>query len=184
MEYRSTNPTGYTHWQGDMVSNVASSHGVQLSGGSTGAVVEAVGDDGTIELTVRGKSTGAVNIGAAGAVTNLLSYDIFTSSGANLKLGSTAPFKGFIRQQTINQPTPNFASTDAGKVAETTVTFTGVNSSHFIVANALTFPAGLQLVHAYAVATTAASVHLGWVNGSSVTVGASTANVRLLAIRF
>ncbi len=36
MERRSTNVLGYTHFQYDVTAHVGSSHGVRLSGGSTG----------------------------------------------------------------------------------------------------------------------------------------------------
>ena len=47
MEFRSTNDQGYTHLKGDLVTNVSSggvqnsSHGVHLTGGSTGGIVQA-----------------------------------------------------------------------------------------------------------------------------------------------
>jgi hypothetical protein len=52
-----------SHVLGDFTSNLDSSHGVRLSGGSTGGVVIAEGDDANISLTVKGKGTGAVVIG-------------------------------------------------------------------------------------------------------------------------
>jgi CO/xanthine dehydrogenase Mo-binding subunit len=48
MEFRSTNDNGYIHRQGDIVTNVSSggpinsSHGVHLTGGSTGGIVQAI----------------------------------------------------------------------------------------------------------------------------------------------
>ena len=63
MDYRSTNNAGWNHLLGDFVAGVGSSHGVQLSGGSTGGLIEAVGDDANISLRLRGKGTGAVTIG-------------------------------------------------------------------------------------------------------------------------
>jgi hypothetical protein len=63
-----------------IVSNVGSSHGVRLDGGSTGGVVEAFGDDANISLTVRGKGTGAVTIG---------------NSSQTVTLGQGSALKGF-----------------------------------------------------------------------------------------
>lgn len=68
MRYRSSNARGWTHHLGDLVAHVESSHGVQLSGGSTGAVVEAVGDDANVLLLVRGKGTGFTQLGNSSAV--------------------------------------------------------------------------------------------------------------------
>ena len=62
MEYRSTNANGYVHFQGDVVSNVSSgnainsSHGVRLTGGSTGGIVESAGDETNIALRLGGKT--------------------------------------------------------------------------------------------------------------------------------
>jgi hypothetical protein len=62
MEFRSTNAR-FVHYGGDVVSNIESSHGVKLSGGSTGGLIEPVGDDANITLTIAGKGTGGVVIG-------------------------------------------------------------------------------------------------------------------------
>jgi hypothetical protein len=61
MEYRSSN--GGQHIGNDIVAGINSSHGVQLTGGSTGGIVEPVGDDANITLRVRGKGTGGVVLG-------------------------------------------------------------------------------------------------------------------------
>ncbi len=69
MEFRSTNDNGYAHHQGDIVSNVSSggvqnsSHGVHLTGGSTGGIVQAAGDETNIPLIVRGKGSAGVVYG-------------------------------------------------------------------------------------------------------------------------
>src|SRR3990167_1308576 len=63
MQFRSTN-SKYTHFTGYVVSNVDdSSHGVKLSGGSTGGVVEPAGDETNIALRVGGKGTGVTFVG-------------------------------------------------------------------------------------------------------------------------
>lgn len=67
MERRSTNDIGYVHYQGDVVSNVGSSHGVRLGGGSTGAVIEPLADDTSVRLTIRGKGAGALALGESSA---------------------------------------------------------------------------------------------------------------------
>jgi hypothetical protein len=73
MNSRSTN-NAFTHFSGDVVSNVESSHGVQLTGGSTGGVVQAFGDDTDISLTVRGKGAGGVVLGTGTASTPLKGF--------------------------------------------------------------------------------------------------------------
>jgi hypothetical protein len=88
MIYRSSNH-GFCSPR-DVQSNVGSSHGVQLSGGSTGGVVSAVGDDTDISLTVRGKGAGGVTIGAGTGIKGVYSTTFaytFTalSSGATVE---------------------------------------------------------------------------------------------------
>lgn len=63
MLFRSSN-SKFTHFQGDVLSNIDdSSHGVHLTGGSTGGIVQPCGDEDNIALTVRGKGTGGVTLG-------------------------------------------------------------------------------------------------------------------------
>jgi hypothetical protein len=63
MNFPSTNTDGRNPAAGGIVSNVESSHGVLLDGGSTGGIVTAIGDDANITLRIRGKGTGAVVLG-------------------------------------------------------------------------------------------------------------------------
>jgi hypothetical protein len=81
----------------DIVSNVGSSHGVRLTGGSTGGVVESFGDDANVSLTVRGRGTGGVTIGNSsqavslpGASLSLSSPSLIFGSTAQIVVGSTA----------------------------------------------------------------------------------------------
>lgn len=74
MERRSTNDIGYVHYQGDVTAQVGSSHGVRLSGGSTGGVVEAVGDDTNVTLTLRQQGAGGIQIGR-GSTTGFLKIE-------------------------------------------------------------------------------------------------------------
>lgn len=52
-----------SHVTGDFFSNTESSHGVQLTGGSTGGVVQPAGDDANISISLVGKGTGGVKVG-------------------------------------------------------------------------------------------------------------------------
>ena len=168
MLFRSTN-SKFTHFQGDVLSNIDdSSHGVKLSGGSTGGVVEPCGDETNIALTVRGKGSGPLTLGSSGSA-------VFTG-------GSTAPFLGFIRFTDTAVTTPNFATTNA-MVMETTHTITGVNSSHFIIANGVNLSTDAALVNVYP-ASTAGEVHCRFAKVSTLTVASATATINFLAIRF
>jgi hypothetical protein len=77
MEFRSSNQ-GFCSPK-DIQSNVGSSHGVQLSGGSTGGVVQPCGDDANISLFLRGKGTGGVTVG---------------NSSSPVTIGAGSAFKG------------------------------------------------------------------------------------------
>jgi hypothetical protein len=59
-----------THYGGALTAGVDSSHGIRLSGGSTGGVIEAVGDDANVSIFVRGKGTGAVTLGNSSQAVN------------------------------------------------------------------------------------------------------------------
>lgn len=63
MRFPSTNTDGRNPSAGGIVSNVESSHGVLLDGGSTGGVIRPIGDDANISLTIVGKGTGALTLG-------------------------------------------------------------------------------------------------------------------------
>lgn len=62
MDRRSTSAE-YTHYGGDVTGQVNSSHGVRLSGGSTGGIVEAVGDDTNVTLVIRAQGAGGIVLG-------------------------------------------------------------------------------------------------------------------------
>lgn len=82
MRFRSSNAK-YTHFSGDVLSNVDdSSHGVKLSGGTTGGMVEATGDEDNVALTVRPKGAGPMQVGGSGTIT-------FGTAGGALQLGSS-----------------------------------------------------------------------------------------------
>ena len=135
MEYRSTNAAGWTHHQGDLVAGVASSHGVQIGGGSTGGVVEAVGDDTNISLAVRGKGTGLLTVGnSSNPVTVAGSSVAITSTHVNLNssriaLGagaSTTALSGFMRVR-VDFTVPEIAANAA--VLDSTFTAVGLTTN-------------------------------------------------------
>lgn len=88
MDRRSTSAE-YTHFGGDVTAQVNSSHGVRLSGGSTGGIVAAVGDDTNVTLTLRGQGTGQVVIGSPLASTGIISTHINLQS-SRTQIGSSA----------------------------------------------------------------------------------------------
>ena len=59
MEFRSTNPEGYVHFGGDVMSGANSSRGVLLSSNT----IQPVSDNSNEDLLIRGKGTGKVFVG-------------------------------------------------------------------------------------------------------------------------
>jgi len=190
MLFRSTN-NKFTHFQGDVLTNVDdSSHGVHLAGGSTGGTILPCGDETNIKLSVAGKGAGGLSLGNssqtvafAGPVS--ASGAITISSGVVVQHGSTAPFLGMFRATSTAVSTPDFNTTNAMTI-ESSVTITGVNSSHFIIAqyqnNGI---ASTDMIISNARTTsTNNEVLIAFTKVSTLTVAASTATINFLVFRF
>jgi hypothetical protein len=67
MNFRSSNPEGYVHFGGDVMSGANSSRGVLLSSN----VVSPVSDNNNEDLVLKGKGTGGVLFGASTTPFNL-----------------------------------------------------------------------------------------------------------------
>jgi hypothetical protein len=153
MLFRSTNAK-FTHFSGDLVSNVDdSSHGVKLSGGSTGGVVEPVGDETNIALTLRSKGsaplivtggpTGSVTFGGANAQVTLGSSVTVGSTGGGVALNSSAvtygsastSFLAVIQRHRIDWTIGALSSAGlAAACADSTVTLTGATTNSMFLA--------------------------------------------------
>ena len=165
MDRRSTSAE-YTHFGGDVTAQVNSSHGVRLSGGSTGGIVEAVGDDTNVSLRIRAQGAGNITLG--------------NSSQAVFFGGSTSPVAGVVRVQSTTVVVAD-ASTEV-RVIESTITVTGANSSALIVANEITTDTTLFLVDASC--TAANEVVLTWIKPHKVASTESTRTVRVASFNF
>ena len=187
MEYRSTNVDRHVHYLGDVVSNVRSgdagqsSHGVQLTGGSTGASITAAGDEANVTLSIAGKGTGATIIGASPSSFVFGGGSLTLSTGGLLQVGSTAPWAGFLRQ-TSSFATPNFNTTNA-MVFNSTFTFTGVNSSHHVVVNEINLSTDCQLTGGRC-GSTVDEVTCRFIKVSTLSVAATTGRVQILVTRY
>jgi len=69
MNFRSTNPEGYVHFGGDVMSGAQSTRGVLLSSNT----VSPVSDNSNEDLILRGKGTGGVIVGASTTPLNFVS---------------------------------------------------------------------------------------------------------------
>lgn len=173
MQFRSTN-SKFTHFQGDVVSNVDdSSHGVKLSGGSTGGVVEPCGDEDNIALTVRAKGTGLTVIGSTGGQISLNSTRTTIGSGSTFNMS-------MIQRYFVHFTVPALAA-DAAAVS--TVTVAGLTTNSMLI-----FQPRLELnstvagVIATARCSTANSLAITFVNTGS-TLSGSTQSAYLLQIK-
>lgn len=186
MLFRSTN-NKFTHFQGDVLTNTDdSSHGIHLSGGTTGGVIQPCGDETNIALTVRGKGAGALSLGgtSTGAVT------IGSSNSTVFMAGSTAPFSGFLRFTDTGGATPTaFNDTECGRVAETTNVLTGLSSqtpgahpTYYLVANSPNLPAAVAIAGVWT-GSTAGDVHVRLVKGSTIAVASATCTFNFLVVR-
>ena len=172
MDRRSTSAE-YTHFGGDVIAQVNSSHGVRLSGGSTGGIVEAVGDDTNVSLTLRAQGTGTLILG---------------SSGQPVQIGgSTSVFRGMIAFQDTAVTLPSWTSTHSGiSTVLTTHTITGITTGSIVFAN-LRDDTGTLSVALAAVSvsrSTANEVHCQFVKTTTLAFTGTTATINFLAVRF
>lgn len=79
MEFRSTNPDGYVHFGGDVMSGAHSTRGVLLSSNT----VSPVSDNSAENLVLKGKGTGGVTFGASTSIINGMGRGIATLAAAN-----------------------------------------------------------------------------------------------------
>ena len=163
MEYRSTG----THYQNDVVASVGSSHGVKLTGGSTGGVVQAVGDDANISLRLLGKGTGGILLGD--------SSQTVTFGGAG-----SLPFKGFY----TSTNTWALAAVSSGQVGELTFASTtfDINPGDLIGAievwpTASTTPLTFMHYRTSTVATSRLTIVLG--NIASTATSTTSGHIRV-----
>lgn len=120
MEFRSTNTVGYVHYQGDVVSNVGSSHGVQLTGGSTGGTVRPIGDDTSITLTLEAKGAGLLNLGQSSATVRI--------GGAGSSGSTTGISMG--QRYLVEWTVPAMSS--GSTAAESTITVAGLTTNSLL----------------------------------------------------
>lgn len=158
MKFPSTHTDGANPSFGPVLSNVGSSHGVRLDGGSTGGIVEAFGDDANITLTLRGKGTGGVQIGT----------------------GSTTAFK--VQRYLVQDTVPALSSAAS---AESTVTLLGLTTNAVLVLQPrVRLNSTVTGVLATARCSTADELTILYSNVSISSLSGSTQSFYLLAFSF
>ena len=162
MEYR--NSSG-THFSGDFVAGVGSSHGVELLGGSTGGTVQPASDDANASLNVRAKGTGLTNIGNSSAV---------------VRIGGSTSGISAIERYIVEFTEPDLP---ASTWVNSTYTVTGLTTNAAMFATAR-----LNLANGYTMGvvrcSSANELTIRWVNEGGSTVSGSTNRLTLLAIKF
>ena len=169
MERRSTNVLGFVHHQGDITANVASSHGVRLTGGSAGGIVESVGDDTNVALTIRAQGAGAITLG--------------TSSNPITIAGSSASVSAL--QVSLIQFTVPALTTSGIAPVESTIAFAGMttNAAYIVSQRAVynsTLATSLQIVARPATE----GLRLTYFNHGASSLSGSTASAYLLKVGF
>src|SRR5688572_1423006 len=168
MEYRSSNAAGWTHHQGDLVSNVASAHGVHLTGASTGGVVTAAGDDANVSLRIVPKGAGILFLGNS-------------STPLSIGNGSTTGLFG-LKRHLIQFTVPALSS---GGSAESTLTLSGATTnSIFLVQPRSALNSSVAGVDLRVRSTLADEIVLTFANDSLSTLSGSTQSAYLLQFLF
>lgn len=152
MEFRSSN-TRFVHFGGDVVSNVESSHGVQLTGGSTGARVIPAGDDANIKLELFGKGTGNTQLG---------------NSSATALIGNSTTAISALQRYAVQFTPPALAASVA---AESTYTVTGLTTNASIIGLTARAAYSTQYVVHSPRCSTADELVVVWMNKNASTIG-------------
>lgn len=186
MERRSTNDR-FVHYLGDIVSNVDSSHGVTLRGGSTGGIIETLADDTNAALTIRAKNAAPFTVGnssnrvtVAGSTITMTSTFVDMNS-TRTEVGATSTTGIVLIQRYPIDFTP--AALAASTNTQSTVTVVGLTTNSVLAFTPRT--PGLSAQYAFRVqCSTADELRLTQQNiaASTIGTGESTASGWLLQI--
>lgn len=191
MDRRSTNElAGFVHFGGDITAHVNSSHGVRLTGGSTGGIVEAVGDDTNVTLTLRAQGAAGVVIANSSQAARVVASSVYLNS-TQVRIGSTASsvlvgnstrfFRG-IQGYTVQFTIPEMAASVTSD--ETYTGVTGLSTGSHVVVN----PMGAALSTAYmlvgARCSTADELTVRWANNAASTIGSAGTTGRFAVLEF
>ena len=177
MEFRSTNDNGWIHRQGDIVTNVSSggpinsSHGVHLTGGSSGGIVQGAGDEAAVALRVRGKGTGPLILG---------------STSASVAIGSdstnSTSFLSSIQRFFVQYTVPALSS---GPFAtESTVTVAGLSTAGILILQNRIINNSTAAVDVRPRCSTANELTILFANESVSSLSGSTQSAYLLQFAF
>jgi hypothetical protein len=144
MIYRSTNPEGYVHFGGDIMSGAQSTRGVLLSSNT----ISPVSDNSNEDLVLKGKGTGGVVLGS----------------------GSTTAIVGIVAgESTVTIPA--LAATAQG---ESTFTATGISTGDLVLSVDFRNAGSTAYVFGSAYVGAANKIHVHTANVHASTISAST----------
>lgn len=183
---RSTNTIGYTHHGGDITAQVNSSHGVRLTGGSTGGIVESVGDDTNVTLTLRAQGAGGVVIGnssqavtLAGPSTGFIASTHISLNSSRVQFaGSTTTFIA-IRRVRIDFTVPAMAANAGAEVGDIAVTGLTTNAA-ITLAPRGPLNSSVAGLMAMAFCSTAAEMHVTLQNAGTTISGSTMSAYALI----
>jgi hypothetical protein len=165
MNFPSTLTDGANPALGAIVSNVDSSHGVRLDGGSTGGIVTVTGGDANISLAVAGKGTGFTRLGNSSAVA---------------RIGASTSGIAAIERYLVEFTEPD---SPASTYVDSTYTVTGLTTNAV-----LHFTPRLTLAAGYTIGdvrcSTADELTIRWVHAGGSTASGSSNRGTLLAFKF
>ncbi len=183
MEFRSTQ-SRFVHFQGDIISNVSSggvensSHGVHLTGGSTGGVVQSAGDETNVGLTVRGKGTGPTVIGSTGGTVTINSTTVRIGSASTTAISN---MQRFLLQFTI----PALSSAGQGAASDTVTHASATTNAIYWVQQRVAYNSTeANAIRVTAICSTAAELRLQYWNHGASSLSGSTASAYLYQISF
>lgn len=168
MERRSTQGT---HFGADLTANVHSSHGVRLTGGSTGGIVEAVGDDTNVTLTVRGQGVGAVVLGNSSSPVHFgtSTRNIFGAFSQDSTWSNAAITGGHGQEITLASTTVDVNPGDLFSIGMTVATanassMVGIASWRLSTAATSRVTVTLNTFGSTATSTLSGTFHLSWID--------------------
>lgn len=175
----------YTHFGGDVTAQVNSSHGVRLSGGSTGGIVEAVGDDTNVSLNLLAQGAGPIRIGTSSntvtvagpfAPTQLQSTGIASThinlNSTKISIGGSTSYLIGVRRVFVEFTIPTMAINAGAEQGDIAVT--GLTTNAVIVMSprgALNSSVAGVLVQSYC--STAGQLHLTYQNAGTTLTGST-----------
>lgn len=170
-----------THTAKGYIAGVESSHAVRIEGGSTGGIVEPVGDDANISLNVRPKGSGSLIFGLAGG-----GQTYIQSSQTVIGNGSTSSLLKVERYRIDWTIGALSSAGTAGASIDSTVTVAGVTTNSIFIIQALralnsTESTGLYL---FAKCSTADELRVTTLNTGPSTLSGSTASAHVLQFKF